>query len=84
MDFVASFVNQSRLPPAHPRDVLELHQSKRSPAEHPIEDAWQPASTRRIGKTLPKVATYVDQLDTSVAQLVDAAAASSLVPAGHP
>jgi hypothetical protein len=80
MDFVAWFVRESRLPPAHPRDVLELHQSKRSPAEHAIDDALEARLYEMIDKTLPKVAIYVDQLDTSVAQLVHAAAASSLVP----
>ena len=82
MDFVASFVNQSRLPPAHPRDVLELHQSKRSPAEHPIEDALANPLYEKISSTLGKVAIYVEQLETSVAQLVHEAAASSLVPSG--
>ena len=82
MDFVAWFVRESRLPPTHPRDVLELHQSKRSPAEHPIDDGLAARLYERIGNTLPKVAIYVDQLDTSVAQLVDAAVTSSLVPPG--
>ena len=50
MDFVASFVNQSRLPSAQPLDVLELHRLKRSPA--------RPSHQGRLGKRLYEKITF--------------------------
>jgi len=82
LEFVAWFVGESRQPSSQPGDVVELHLSKRSPAEHPIDDSLAGRLHEMIRNTLPKVTIYLNQLETSVAQLVDRAAASSLVPAG--
>jgi hypothetical protein len=82
IDFVASFVNLSRLPAAPPRDVLELHRLKRSPSDHPITDALATAIYDKISNSLAKVASYVEQLESWVAQLVHEAASPGLVPAG--
>ncbi|MEO5742459.1 MAG: hypothetical protein ABIS29_17880 [Vicinamibacterales bacterium] len=79
--FVAWFARESRQPPAQPGDVVDLHLSKRSPGEHPIDDALAARLDEMLGNMLAKVAIYLEQLETSVAPLITLAA-SRLVPAG--
>jgi hypothetical protein len=79
--FVGRFAHDSRQPGDRPADVVELHLSKRTPADHPIDIALAARLHDLISHTLAKAETYLDQVETSVAPLVDAAAASSLIPA---
>ena len=80
--FVASFVGESRLPPGQPGDVLDLHLSKRSPTEHPVDEQLAARLDVLLGNLLKKVAIYLEQLETSVARLLDPSGISRLVPPG--